>query len=528
MPGSVGLWTWGDGVLWDVKTWGGGDGVEIGGVKYTETYGLHISDVLTSQANEAEFGVLATWDANRPQYGQAVTIWINGAVVFSGRVVAVESMLLTSDSAARSTNTHRFAVRAYDYSLDLQKLLVAESYGSELGTTDTLYEIVKDIVDTYTLPADGFDYALYVPNPGPTIARVVFNYKNVFQCFDDLAKLAGMEWWVDYDRKIHFVSVGIAPDVTPFDLVDGATNFEALQLTPSDITQIRNRVYIRGGSYLSNAYAQTFIPPAGEDSLKLDYLPYTVDGLPNVGAIYVNGVLKTWGIEGIDEAATYDFIVSTSSGVVRCDLFNGGSFAGTETVIVGYYYKIPLIVAQSDYTSINLLKALGVGDGIFEYLITDDTITSLEYARARARQELAMYAYPQVSGSFVTFTAGFKAGQKLGIELTDRGYTAGAPSYYLVQEVEIDAMGGNQYKYTVHFATLQTGFNAFLVHLVDITREKKANENEVVDVLVGMSEEVEAADFDSTTATVKSPPFKWSNDAGTTPNKLIWNCGEWA
>jgi hypothetical protein len=161
------------------------------------------------------------------------------------------------------------------------------------------------------------------------------------------------------------------------------------------------------------------------------------------------------------------------------------------------------------------------GSGIFEHIIVDKNIITLEGARQRGLAEMNQYANAIISGSFVTFYDGFRSGQKLHIKLTDRNID----EYYLIKEVQMECIGAGYFIYTITFATLLIGFSWLLIKLLDDTRDKATIENEIIDRIRLIPESVSTSDTESDI--LKTPPFKWSNDLGTTVNKLQWSEGTW-
>jgi hypothetical protein len=101
-----------------------------------------------------------------------------------------------------------YDVKAEDYSLLATRPLAMQIYEAK-----TIYEIVLDLVDNYL--ASGTD-PLY--NFGITIGTIenitvlidyqVFNYINVFECFDILCGYGNYMWSIDKDKKLNFYSIG--------------------------------------------------------------------------------------------------------------------------------------------------------------------------------------------------------------------------------------------------------------------------------------------------------------------------------
>jgi hypothetical protein len=511
---------------WGAKKWStfkwGGSGVIIGTTSYNETYNTTIEDLLTSQSNTATFGVDNDW-ANRPQSGQKVEFWVKGKKVFDGRVVTVTPTKIYSSQTDRTDNRYMFTVYAEDYTFDLKKYLVAETYDS-----DTLYDIVSDIIADYTDASDGITIdatQLSASEPGPTIDRIVLNRVYPNEAFTTVCELVGFDWYIDYNKVLHFFTRNSKYALAPYHLTDGGEWWSELVIEPDDLSEVRNRIYVEGGSYLSAEYQQTVKPEAGENAINLNYQPFTADYGENIIGITVNAAAKTHGIDGVDADGVYDFLVSSGSKTVKCDAYNSGAFAGTETVVITYRYKVPVISVVDGVDSQNRLKALGLGDGVIEYKINDPEIDSLQWADARGYQEIEQYGNPAVHGRIVTVYAGFRSGQVIGVSLTDRGYTT--TEYYIIRSVVMSGLAGNEmFQYDIEFSTINTGFDKMLLHIISMQERKATGENDVVNKLIPVIESVPVTD--ATTTSLRKPPFKWSDDGGTTEGKGQWNESEWS
>jgi len=450
-----------------------------------------IEDILTQESNSASFGLDETW-TNKPIEGQDVEIQLDGTSIFTGRVVSVQSTRLDG-------TTFAFQVECTDYTIDLDKKLVVEDYGS-----DTLYNIVKDIMDNYT---SGLTYNNVIDS-GTTLAGIKFNYLNPSQCFQRLADITGWDWYIDVDKDLHFF-----PEETsdaPIELDDTEEDFNDLVITP-DTTQLANRIFVRGGYYLSAEYTQdTITAVAGQTEFPVRYRPYEL-------TVKVDAVSKTVGIENEDVAGGHDFLLNADEKLLKVDTI---SMSGGEAIIMKYKYKIPLLERIDDYSSQTAIKAIEGGDGIYEKIIVDDTIEEVNIAQERGKAELIKYANPIVSGSFTTFNTGFKAGQRLHIDLTDRN----TDEYYLIRQVTATSLGGNQIQYTIQFATFLLGFNWLLIKILDATRKTVFRDDEVLDVLRIISGESCMIDDTSVTVTTETPPYQWG--PGGSPQGY-WNISQW-
>ena len=82
---------------------------------------------------------------------------------------------------------------------------------------------------------------------------------------------------------------------------------------------------------------------------------------------------------------------------------------------------IPVITMAEDYASQAAIAAVQGGDGIYEHVIPDDTLTTIQAAEAAGMADLREHANPKVTGNFETEVPGWHPGQIVTIDLPDRG-----------------------------------------------------------------------------------------------------------
>jgi len=419
---------------------------------------LVISDLLTKEANTASFVYYDTY-ASRPTEGQEVEITKDGTEIFNGRIVSIEAQKIAGSN-------FMFTIECTDWQVDLDKKLAVQTYEDK-----SLYYIVNDLITRYT---SGFTVT-NVTNPGPTLDKVQFNYQYISECFEELAELTGYDWYVDYAKDIHFFP--IETNDAPYELTDNGTHFADLIITP-DNTQIANRIWVRGGYYYSAEYTQdTITAVAGQTEFPIVYFPYEL-------SVTVGGVAKTVGIEFVDDAGGHDFLLNYNEKLLKVDTI---TMSGGEAVVMKYKFEVPILSMVQDTVSQAICVAAEGGDGIHEKYIKEDKISTLDQARERGQAELMEYAYQIVEGSFTSHNAGWRTGQRLHIDLTDRNID----EYYMIREVEIECIGGEKMLYHVTFATLKQGFTWLLIKILDDLKKGEIRDDEILDelaVITGIDE----------------------------------------
>ena len=61
--------------------------------------------------------------------------------------------------------------------------------------------IIEYIVNQYC-GGTGITYNNVVE--GETFTSIIFNYEPPSECFSRLSKITGREWWIDYEKDIHY------------------------------------------------------------------------------------------------------------------------------------------------------------------------------------------------------------------------------------------------------------------------------------------------------------------------------------
>lgn len=386
---------------------------------------LTITDQLNQSVDTASFEMQRIVDTGRtfkPDLGQTITIVDGATTLFAGVLVEIAE-------SVRSSQEIRYEVKCKDYTHLLDGKLVVEKY-----TDMTVTAIIADIVTKYA-PA-GFT-ATYATCP-ITAKTVVFNRITFSACLEKLSKLTGYQWYVDYSKNIYFFernSIG-----SPFGLTDTNDSyiFESLVLS-NDITQLRNRVYIRGGEAVGSSRTEYFDWDSTSKTFKLGN-KYSV--VPTVTA---NGVAKTVGLDYINDEASYDFLWSYQEKYLKASsAFSTAN--GTNVIVVTGLPLYPIQVQVEDPVSITKY-------GTYEYAKKDLTIRSKEEALKIAQTELQAYSDGLDEGGFETYSSGLRSGQIISIKSTIRGLD----DSYLIQKVTVKQFTANsKYIYKVSLASLRT------------------------------------------------------------------------
>ena len=443
---------------------------------------LRITDKADNAPSTAVFDFADLDGGGIPENDAEVTIEIDAVRIFGGYLTKKSPKRIGSDFAEVS-------FQCLDYTRDLDRRLVVESY---TGMTDK--EIIEDIVSRYC-GGTGITTTNVLEND--TIEQLTFNYKSASQCINDIANLTGQSWYIDYYKDIHFFPLTNSP--APFNITTSSANYKDLKIN-ADNAGIKNRVYVRGGSYLSDPITINF---KADGVQTVFFLPEKAHDV----SVTDNGSSKTVGIKNIDPDGSSDYLLNYQEKYLEAHT----APTSGHTIAITFTYLIPILIAVQDDDSIAEV-------GPFEFAIFDNNITTKQQARDRANAEITDFKNALVDGSFITTTPGFFGGQYLNINLPDIGVNAD----YLVQSVQMNALGGGTFEYTVSFASSQKiGMLQFLVNMIEANKSTlNITSDEVVDELFPVAGESTSVTPGTPSLTSDTPPFTW----GTAK----WGLSEWS
>jgi len=457
---------------------------------------LVTTDNLNDQQDTCTFNLVNRSGNGFPDRESEVIITLaDGTRLFGGIILTTEFVPITTYGIPGLTIT------CTDYVRLLDSNLVHQNY---IGMTAD--QIVKDFVTTYCA---GLGITTSNVLSGPAIDQISFNYIQISQAMRTITDLTGYNWYVDYNKDLHFFPIGT--NMAPISLSDSGDNYWGLDLT-QDNSQLKNRVYVRGSTKLSN---MTTNGQKGDGTSTIFLLP----DKPHNITITVNGVSKSVGIQNIDLSG-FDFYLNYDEKYLVQD--SGGAVLGTSDVLsVQYQYDLPILVAVEDTASIAEF-------GVKEFPIFDNTITTDQAAIDRASAELLDYSTSLYSGTFYTMVTGFKSGQTLNLVSALRSIT----EVYTVTQVIGTSIGGGVFQYQITLATAKTmGVIRFLTEMLEANQNLIVVSNtEVVDNLQMITDSLLSDSLtDMLTIDSAGAYDTWCPDSvSTTPKTLAkWDLFQW-
>ena len=439
---------------------------------------LKIQNVLTSRIDRCSFIIETYGDTTyRPNLGHEVIIYRDATKIFGGLILSIEE-------APEAYNIIGYKIECVDYTRLLDGKLVTEVYENM-----TINAIIADLIANWA-PTGFTGVNVDCPN---TINYIAFNYVPLSKCLKELAERFNYDWYVDYDKDIHFFNK--EENAAPFSLNDndGSYIFPTLQIN-RDNSQVKNVIIVRGGEYLADTLT------AEIQTNGVDYmfnLPYRYEDFQAT----LSSTNLNVGIDFSSDPDLHDALWNRDEKVLKFKKTDTPSNAKLLKIIGRPY--LPVIIKQKDNVSVEAMISAEGGNGEYEYLIIDQTINSKEGARQRAAAELYAYSQTISEADFETEVDGLKSGQRLHVVSAARDLD----EYYIINKVNIRMRTADQFYYHVSLVTTRTfGMIEMLQNLIlDKTKEVNLRKKEILDLIESFPEIITIDDGTPTLSKVHNP-----------------------
>lgn len=304
----------------------------------------------------------------------------------------------------------------------------------------------------------------------PFLGSVKFNYEHVSQAIKQIAEAVGNDWYVGTDRNLHFYQP--LTEAAPFALTDTSQNFiwNSLRIN-KDTSTIKNRIYVRGGEYQGTSTTFSFVADGTQKTFRS---PYRIKNI----SVTVNAVAQTVGVDNLDDPASFNCLYNFMEKTLKFAVA-----PGAVAVAMTGNPMIPVIVKKGDPTSI-------ASHGIYEFLIMDKSIITVQAGRDRASAELRSYRDTLTEGSFTTDTSGLRAGQTISVVISARGIS----DDYIIKSVAFRTKTPSAFFYDVTLVSTRSfGIIEYLLTLLRNDRKQ---------IQINDSEEIILAEEIAETATI--------------------------
>jgi len=459
-----------------------------------------------------------------PTTGQTVMLSEDGTDIFKGTIIE------RSDSVIGGQMIQSYSFACLDGFYEMDRRLVIKSYNDTNAVA-----IIQDIVDNFMT-----GFTLDAPATAPSVNTARFNYEQPSRCITKIANGIGWDWYVDAANVIRFFPVSEL--VAPIDITDDGDTLEYRSLTfDQSVTELRNRIYVRGGRYsdaISEGDAVDLYEANGIDqtfplvyrysnvqitvnevaqSVGVDFINQMIDTeaslatgaatsantnqLIDTGATFVTDGVSVGDQVSNTTDATFAIIVSVDSETtltLNRDIFELGteSYNVRERLLDCLYNFQEKLVRFPEGTllsndvvrvfgdaQIPLIVQAEDSDSIAAYgereaIEIDKTINSIEEAEILAFARLDQWKNGSKDGSFQTREKGLIVGQVISIDSTKFGVT----ETYKINKISGGMNGSDEFVYKVDFLKSgQTTFTDIVIGLIGKSREEiEISPNEVI------------------------------------------------
>ncbi len=420
-----------------------------------------VEQVLTNEEDACSFVVVA---GDKPFTGEEIVVRNDNKKLFAGIIDVVKE-------DAKTGQLTFFNCSARDYSYMIDRRLVVETYVDQRADA-----IFRDIVAKY---AHGFTVNNVNAN-APYIERMAFNYKRPSDCFKELCDYVGWDWYVDYDKDLHFFNPTELAEQAPI-FVNSGSKIRKIKHN-IDTATLRNRIFVNGGTMMSDFQTLQW---KADGVARTWLLPWE----PNEASLKVGEAAKTIGIENVDNESECAYLLNLKDKYLKASTATPTTLSGT-TMELRAKQAIDVITVVEDLGSQEAIAAIQGGDGVYEHMIDDDSLCTVEAGEAAGTADLLQHANPRVKGSFETEIEGWSPGQLLRIELPERGING----TFLIQKVSIGSASPDYLTYKVEYGGRLMGIADFLKAMLSAQQSKKGNDTRLMHKYVYGKDQAGVAD----------------------------------
>lgn len=373
-------------------------------------------------------------------------------------------------------NDEKMVVGGRDFTNALMDVTVQALYISGTSNTCEAGSIVRDLVWI-----SDYSGTITVSNVGSVVA-VLQNYRvrnnNLFDAIKGVADIVGYDFWVDYNKDLHFQPANATSTGFTFD------NTNVLDASfEKNTNQMFNKIRVYGDKTFVGQ-KETFTAD-GAGSV------FTVLYGPNSPTVQVSGTVKQGGVlnqntflqTGLQYLVDFDnkkivFISGTSVGVNT-----PGSLV---QVIVEYGRSVPIVKEARDDLSI-------ATNGEREQVITNTEIKDPNQAIAIAKAQLLISKNPAVDGNIKIFSStisGVQPGQTAVVMLPNDNVSGLTLKVFETNyDINQTTMLENR-SISMRVGTRIQDTSDLLKNLVLTTRALQAADTDVTDIITRLSQSV--------------------------------------
>lgn len=447
-----------------------GAGSELDKTNQVDWPSLKKTEILSKEPDLLSFRVrnygAKTW---RPALNDEIYLYDTDGTtrIFGGVVVDVK------DTATKLLTYVEVTCKDFTHTLD--RKLVSKTYTSQTAT-----DIITDFIANYST---GFTVTNVVAPV--TINKIAFNYSTISKALQKVADYSGnYEWYVDYNKDIHFFQKGSRSAPFQIDDTSGNSIWDSLEIK-TNTSQLRNKITIRGGLATGSSFTDKKIADGNQRTF---FVGYDIESLvveKALAATPTTFVNQTIGKDGVDPDTSFNVLYNPNDGLIR---FPSTAIPAVNDVIRwSGNPRYPLVSETNELSSQSAY-------GIFEYLIIDKTILTKTAAKQRADAELARYSQPTKTATFKTDTPGLNTGETIIVNSPLRGINES----FIITRIEVVCKTPTTYTYQIEATNNLT--TAGIIDLMsNILSNRELDQiaidaNEVIDRLQSVNETITLAE----------------------------------
>lgn len=382
--------------------------ITINGLDYTQYIDLESVEVDNSVImthDTMQFVIRLRGELPIPADGNEV-IWLNNGVrEFAGVVTTIIETDIGTDL--------EYQITAQSYERWLDRKLVVGYYPQQAADV-TVKQIIQQFAPQFTTNN---------VKPGFTLAPFYFNYMTVSDALKKISQMIEYGWYIDYQKDLHFYPVESFVSPLPnntLDIDNDVVNYGGLVLQ-LDGSQKKTRIYLKGfKSRVGTPVTLNFPCDGYTMQWNLGYKPSRASGDVSAKIVDGNGnTIKTLTIKrdmvdgspGQNLTDQNSLFVNYSQNLIR---LNYAPPSGQIVQFTMYYLTDTIVMREDPLAQQAAAQSDGNGsDGIYEFAITEPALSqsTIDAANARGDQLLYKYAYPELTGTFTSYTQGWRAGQ---------------------------------------------------------------------------------------------------------------------
>jgi len=440
---------------------------------------LQIKDVLGTR-NSCLFTLTDIGGTYRPRVGQDVTIKTGDRLEFAGTIDDIDEHEIDGTPLV----TLVYEIEAVDFCQLADRHTVARIYEGE-----TAGDIVQDII---ARDLAGEEIGIASVQDGPVIERAVFNYATAAEAFDEICRITGFSWYIDYQRRMHFFSR--ETNACPVSLTDDSQNYFNMRVHRTR-ERYRNVQFIRAGKDVSTVRTESF---KGDGVLKTFVLSLPVAKVPTVK---VNGFAKTVGIRLLESGKDW-YWSKEEKEITQDDA--AAALTDVDTLEVTYQGLFPILIKRQSGDEIASRRDIEYGSGIYEAIESEPNIDDRAMAIDLGDALIRRYGLIPTEVTFSTDEEGIRAGQLISITNSRHNISGD----YLIQSVNtsfIQTSAGQILRSRVSALSGEAigGWLTFFQDLLKKTEKFVIRENEVLILLATFEDSVACSD--TLTVTARSP-----------------------